>query len=195
MILLFLLLILNSCKLGNYYVNDITKKSTPGKVLLKIKSYQQTTEYTCGPSAVLTLLRYFGKDGDEMSISKEMGTSSKVGTTPQQMTDWLNNNGFRASWNTEGSLEILRVNLKNKIPTLVEWSDWGGHWVLVIGYDTRNTDSPCDDIIIFADPYDRHDDNNDGITWFNATRFYYMWYDSLLFEKVMKRIYLTAIPS
>jgi hypothetical protein len=124
-----------------------------------------------------------------------MGTSSKIGTTPQQMTTWLNNNGFNASWNTEGSLEMIRANLKNKIPTLVEWSDWGGHWVLVIGYDTRNTDGPDDDIIIFADPYDQHDDNNDGITWFNAMRFYYMWYDALLFGKVMKRIYIKALPS
>ncbi len=50
-------------------------------------------------------------------------------------------------------------------------------------------------MVIFADPYDRHDDNKDGMDWFNAQRFYYMWYDALLFDKVMKQIYITATPS
>ena len=175
---------------SKYYVLSVKGDPSPGKTLLNVNSYQQTTEYTCGPAAVVTLLRYFGKDGDEMTIAAEMGTSSTTGTTPEQMTTWLNNHSFTASWHQEGTLEILRENLQNNIPTLVEWSDWGGHWVLVIGYDTRNTADPMDDVIIFADPYDRHDDNKDGMTWFNAQRFYYMWYDALLFGKVMKRIYI-----
>ena len=140
-------------------------------------------------------MKYYGKSGDEMTIAKEMGTSTTTGTTPEQMTVWMNAHGFKASWHTEGTLEMLRENLKNNIPVLVEWSDWGGHWVLVMGYDTRNTEDLMDDVIIFADPYDHHDDNKDGMTWFNAQRFYYMWYDALLFGKVMKRIYITATPA
>jgi len=181
-------------KSSNYYVLTIPQNPSPGLTLLNVRSYQQTTEYTCGPSAVLSLLRFFGKDGDEMTIAEEMGTSTTTGTTPEQMANWLNNHAFNASWHEEGTLELLRRNLKNKIPTLVEWSDWGGHWVLVMGYDTRNTPDPMDDVIIFADPYDRHDDTMDGFTWFNAERFYYMWYDALLFGRVMKKIYIDAIP-
>ncbi|HRY34218.1 MAG TPA: C39 family peptidase [Bacteroidales bacterium] len=180
---------------SDYYVLDITSnKPGPGLVFLKTSSYQQTTEYTCGPSAVITLLRHFDKSGDEMTIAGEMGTSSTCGTTPAQMSNWLNSHGFKASWHVNGSLDSLVGNLKKNIPTLVEWSDWGGHWVLVTGYDTRSTPSTSDDVIIFADPYDRHDDNMDGFTWFNAERFYYMWYDALLFGSVMKRIYITAVP-
>jgi len=53
----------------------------------------------------------------------------------------------------------------------------------VIGYDTRNTDDLMDDVIIFADPYDRHDDHQDGFNMvLMAQRFYYMWYDALLSE-------------
>ena len=77
----------------------------------------------------------------------------------------------------------------------MEWSDWGGHWVLVVGYDTRTTESISDDVIIFADPYDYHDDNQDGLTWFNAERFLYMWYDELLFDSLMTRVYVEAVPS
>ena len=180
---------------NEYYVfdirNDITRE---GFTLLDVNSFQQTTDYSCGPSAVLTLLRYYGKDGDEMTIAKEMGTSSSCGTRPEQITAWLNLHGLKASWYENGNLDTLRNNLSKRIPTLVEWCDWGGHWVLVVGYDTRNTESISDDVIIFADPYDRHDDKMDGLTSFNAERFYYMWYDALLFGKVMKRITISLKP-
>jgi len=180
---------------GDFYVTDITK-GTPrqGFTLLDVDSYQQTTEYSCGPSAVVTLLDYFGKQGDEMTIVEEMGTSTTNGTTPQQMANWLDAHGFDVSWHENGNLDTLTNNLKKQIPTIVEWSDWGGHWVLVVGYDTRNTETIWDDVIIFADPYDRHDDNMDGLTWFNAGRFYYMWYDALLFGTVMRQVYITATP-
>lgn len=181
---------------SRYYVLDIRQGlPRPGLTLLTVDSYQQTTEYTCGPASVITLLRYFGRNGDEMQIAKEMGTSTTTGTTPEQMTDWLNKNGFQAAWSEEGSLEMILENLEKQVPVLVEWSDWGGHWVVAIGYDTRNTANLMDDVIIFADPYDHHDDNPDGLDWFNAQRFYYMWYDALLFGKVMKRIYILATPS
>ena len=51
-----------------------------------------------------------------------------------------------------------------------------------------------DDLIIFADPYDYHNYNPVGITWFNAQHFYYMGYDALLFGSVMKRVYVSAKP-
>ncbi|HQQ12822.1 MAG TPA: C39 family peptidase, partial [Bacteroidales bacterium] len=153
-----------------------------------------TTDYSCGPSSVVTLLGYYGRTADEMQIASEMGTSTSCGTNPQQMADWLSVNGFDASWHENGTLEMLRASLEDKAPVLVEWSDWGGHWVLVVGYDTRNTETMADDVIIFADPYDRHDDNMDGLTWFNAERFFYMWYDALLFDRVMRRVYVRARP-
>lgn len=180
---------------SDYYVLDIINgQSRPGLTLLNVESFQQTTEYTCGPAAVVSLLGFYGRSGDEMAIAGEMGTSNMVGTNPEQMATWLSNHGFEASWHEYGELDTLTNRLKRNIPTLIEWSDWGGHWVLVIGYDTRETEDIWDDVIIFADPYDRHDDNPDGYSWFNAGRFYYMWYDALLFGSVMKRVYITATP-
>ncbi|MFH0761942.1 MAG: C39 family peptidase [Bacteroidota bacterium] len=183
-------------KQGDYYGSGMIQNQTvPGRILLKVDSYQQTTDSTCGPSAILTLLRYYGGTGNEMAIAAEMGTSATHGTTPDQMANWLNSHGFNASWHENGTLDTLRNNLGKKVPTLVEWSDWGGHWVLVVGYDTRNTAAPDDDVILFADPYDRHDDNPDGTDWFNAGRFYYMWYDARLFGRMMTRIYIDAEPT
>lgn len=180
---------------SRYYVRNIDPFIVrPGFTMINLPAFQQTTEYTCGPAAVVTLLSYYGQTVDEMQLAEEMQTSSTTGTTPENMAEWLENNGFAVEWGENGSLEMIRENLAKDIPTLIEWSDWGGHWVLAIGYDTRNTDDLMDDVIIFADPYDRHDDLKDGIDWFNAQRFYYMWYDALLFGRVMRGVYIKAQP-
>jgi hypothetical protein len=202
-VLAFLCVFLTGCQEINkncpaknqYYIQNVKRyKPSLGLTLLDIKSYQQTTEYTCGPSSVLTVLHYYKREGNEMKIAAEMGTDTTTGTTPEQMIDWLNKNGFKASWHEHGTLDTLRNNLSKNKPTIVEWIDWGGHWVVVVGYDTRNTENPMDDVIIFADPYDRHDDNPDGFTWFNAERFYYMWFGELLTGRLMKNIYVDCEP-
>jgi len=185
----------NNPETNDYYVLNVKPdKPVEGLTFLDVDSFQQTTEYTCGPAAVVSLLNFYGRNGDEMTIAAEMGTNSTTGTNPDQMTSWLNNNGFQANWQQNGTLEMLRANLANNIPTLVEWIDWGGHWVLVIGYDVRDPEDIMDDVIIFADPYDHHDDNPDGITWFNAQRFYYMWFDALYFGSLSWRVYVEAVP-
>ncbi|MFC2164820.1 C39 family peptidase [Acidobacteriota bacterium] len=169
-------------------------KSSESLTLLDLRAYQQTTPYTCGPCSVLTLMSYYGHKGDEMEIAEEMGTSKKKGTNPKQMVTWLKNNGYDVKWGEHGSVDKLKENLKKKIPTIVEWIDWGGHWVVCVGYDDRGTKNKRDDVIIFADPADSHDDNKDGITYFNATRFNYMWFDAFLFERPMNKVYITAVP-
>jgi len=105
---------------------------------------------------------------------------------------WLEANGFDVVWGEGGTLELLRNNLARGIPTLVEWIDWGSHWVVVIEYDTRGTDSPRDDLIVFADPSDAHDGQKDGLTEFNAACFQAMWFDAFLFDLAMHRLYITA---
>jgi ABC-type bacteriocin/lantibiotic exporter with double-glycine peptidase domain len=159
-----------------------------------MKAFQQTKDYTCGPAVVLSLLRFYGRNGEEMTLAKAMNTNDKIGTTPENMARWLQNNGFIVNWGEHGNLKMIQENLSKNIPTLIEWSDWGGHWAIAVGYDTRNTPSIDDDVIIFADPSDIHDDIPDGVTWFNAQRFDHMWYDALLFGKLMEKVFITAIP-
>ncbi|MDD4653737.1 MAG: hypothetical protein PHQ34_16060, partial [Methanothrix sp.] len=72
-----------------------------------LRSYQQTTDYTCGPAVLLSLAGFYGfpdfeQDAQtEMRIAGELGTrdlnSSLPGTKPQEMVDWLLRNGFNAS--------------------------------------------------------------------------------------------------
>lgn len=80
-------------------------------------------------------------------------------------------------------LKFLKDNVAAGMPTLVECLDWGGHWLVVIGYDDMGTsdfnskDDIRDDVIIMADPGDKTDHNWNGYYIFPAARFLYEWYD------------------
>jgi hypothetical protein len=174
-----------------------------------LRSYQQTTDYTCGPAVLLSLAGFYGfpdfeQDAQtEMRIAGELGTrdlnSSLPGTKPQEMVDWLVRNGFNASLEFEdrgdgSALRRLQDNIRQGIPTLVEWIDLSGHWAIAVGYDYRNVSDPWDDVLILADPYDRYDDYCDGYSFVNANRFYWMWFDALYFGNTTWRTMITALP-
>lgn len=163
-------------------------------VLLPLRAHQQTTSYTCGPATLLTLLHYYGREEDEMRIAEEAKCSKEKGTTPQNMVAWLKSHGFDVMWGEKGTLQMLRRNLAEGIPTIVEWIDWGGHWVTVVGYDTRGTETTRDDVIYFADPADGVDGTRDGLTSFAAQRFDAMWFDAFLFDRPMFKVYIIALP-
>ncbi len=75
------------------------------------------------------------------------------------------------------------------------WADWGGHWMVVAGYDTMGTETEVDDVIIFADPYDMTDHNQDGYYQFPASRFYALWFVPHWYpDKDAVRPWLTASP-
>ena len=71
-------------------------------------SYQQTTEYTCGPAAALTLLYWHGnKDYDELSLSKEMKTRPyPYGTNVKDMVSFFEKIG----WTVESSLKADKIS-------------------------------------------------------------------------------------
>jgi hypothetical protein len=178
-----------------------------------LNGYQQTTEYTCGPAALLAVAKYYKRPGiqadaaTEMRIAREVGTrdpdalkpGEKPGTTPPEMVVWLEKNGFTAQLEFENkgdgsALKKLRDNIRRGVPTIVEWIDLAGHWVVAVGYDDRNNTNPQDDVLVFADPYDRYDDYPDGYTFVNAERFYWMWFDARYFGQETWRTMITVTP-
>jgi hypothetical protein len=71
--------------------------STDSRIILKnYPTYQQTTEYTCGPAAALTVLRYFDNNFyDEMKLAKEMKTQGyPIGTNPANMVKFFEKIGW-----------------------------------------------------------------------------------------------------
>jgi len=179
-------------------------KSDSNLTVISLKSYrQQVTNYSCGAVAAMTVMSYYGlpvsnTDADEVRVAHEMNgnVSEATGINPEQMTQWFRRNGMNATWGTGGSRKMLLENLKNGVPTIVEWMDWGGHWVVVTGYDTRGTDTVWDDVIIFADSVDSHDDRVDGVTYFNYGEFDAQWFDAHYFPVNMQdRAWVVAMPA
>lgn len=165
--------------------------SSKGRIVLPhYQTYQQTTEYTCGPAAALTVLYHYGNhDYDEMSLAKEMKTQGyPIGTNPRNMVNFFKKIG----WQVESSLdsptfadydafrEFLWKNLRQGTPVMVENVEWGGHWRVIIGYDTMGTESPLDDVLMMADPYDTCDHCQDGYTVSNGEKFFSMWFDHFM---------------
>lgn len=89
----------------------------------------------------------------------------------------------------------LRESLRRGIPIMVENVAWGGHWRVIIGYDTMGTETTLDDVLIMADPYDTCDHKQDGYVVNNGEKFYSMWFDhSMLPEDQREQPWIAAHP-
>ncbi|MBQ2140997.1 MAG: C39 family peptidase [Acidaminococcaceae bacterium] len=190
---------------------DVYNMKSGGTLILleKYKTYQQHTDYTCGPAAALTVVQYFlGNAPDsEMEMAKIMGTHSAgmkdPGTNTRGMSRYFEQKGWKVKnalkdgspETYEKFLDFVDSNLKQGIPLMVENVDWGGHWRVIIGHDTLGDREGMNDVLILADPYDTTDHAQDGYNIISASRFYYMWFDAHLFrDKEKRRQWLTAVP-
>ena len=154
-------------------------------ILTHFETYQQTTEYTCGAACALMVLNWFGaKKYHEMAVGRLIESKPEVGSTVTNIADFFDLIG----WNVEHhaskdlrfdsveSLEASVVDMIDRgIPIMVDWVDWAGHWQVIIGIDTCGSDTPYDDVLIFADPYDVTDHFQDGYYIFPLSRFFGMW--------------------
>jgi|GEM_PF-6348305 len=168
---------------------------------LNLHSFQQQlSDYTCGSAAIMTILSYYHYpvmygNKDEFRIANELGTSPEYGTTPEMIIRYFKKLGWAVYWGNNGTIPLLREQINDSRPILVAWIDWGGHWTVVTGYDDRGTSDMSDDVLIFADSADRHDDRADGVTYFNARRFESMWFCVFPDHSLdNQRVWITPIP-
>jgi len=162
-------------------------------ILSRYATYQQTTEESCGPAAALTVLHYLGDTSStEASLYKGMKTRPyPVGTNPKDMVAFLRSQGWRVRTSLESKpfetyetfQRFVLQKLQAGLPIMVENVEWGGHWRVIIGYDTMGTASSLDDVLILADPYDTCDHKQDGYVVANGEKFYSMWFDHYMLPK------------
>lgn len=162
-------------------------------ILSHFETYQQTTEFTCGAACALMVLNWYGaKKYHELAVSQLIESHPTKGSTVENIADFFDLIG----WNVEhhastelkfDSLESFESSVINYIdrgiPIMVDWVDWAGHWQVIIGIDTCGSDTPYDDVLIFADPYDITDHYQDGYYIFPLSRFYGMWREGPCAEK------------
>jgi hypothetical protein len=180
-----LILLLISCGEKNkssYYQSldfYLMRSSRTLTLLEKFPTYQQTTGVTCGSSCALMTLNYFGRsDGyDEMTLKALRGTSQDTTYLRHLLTIFDEVGGFSYTSTFDYTPDeitpalLLRL-LREGIPVIIGTSEWGGHWQIMIGYDTMGTDATADDVLILADPYDRTDHTEDGYIVYPFENFY-----------------------
>ena len=183
---------------SRYYIINDFYHSEPGNGLHIIPffaTYQQTTEYTCGCASALMVMNHFGDHSyNELQIAEAAETDEHRGTSVEGLTKFFTENGYEVDSHADTSFRFdaisdaeayLLEKIDSGIPVMVSWEDWRGHWMVIIGLDTMNTESPYDDVLIMADPYDVTDHYQDGYYTYPFGRFFDMWREGPCVEKAI----------
>lgn len=173
---------------SKYYIsNDYYSWSSQGTlhILSHFETYQQTTEYTCGAACALMVLNWFdAKRYHEKLLEQLIESKPGQGSTVENIADFFDLIGWNVERHAAQDLQFRSIEdferflvdyIDMGIPIMVDWVDWAGHWQVIIGIDTCGSDTPYDDVLIFADPYDVTNHNQDGYYIFPLARFYSMW--------------------
>ena len=181
-------------------------------ILPHFQTMQQTSEWSCGVVSALLVLNYYDQLGEQ--TERTLAEMRSNGLTPEatdmesMITIFEQTGGFKLESSLDYPadqlaeafpLERFETLLKAGTPVMVAWNDWGGHWQVVIGYDTLGTETTQDDVLIVADPYDTTDHNQDGYTVYGAERFYYNWtmydfFEGQGIENQRDLMFLIAVP-
>ena len=127
-----------------------------------LKQTRQTTEYSCGASALQAVMSYWGKDVDEEDLMRLLGTTPEEGTYPEEMVRVARSQGFEAELKDHLTLEDVERATARGEPVIVLGQVWrsqkpvdapmteewdSGHWFIVLSVDK--------DYVYFEDPYVR----------------------------------------
>ena len=154
-------------------------------ILPHFKTIQQSSEWSCGVTSALMTLEWYGLRGDytEETLAQLRPNGLTPGATSlsQLIAIFDGVGGFDCYSAIDAgedvydifTFDFIQETLAAGNPILIGWNDWGGHWQVIIGYDTLGTETTQDDVIIVADPYDTTDHNQDGYGVYSAERFLY----------------------
>ncbi len=191
-----------------YTINDYYNMTSGDglHILSNFRTYQQTTEYSCGCASALMVLNYYGNhDYNELEICRLAGTDVTKGTSVEGLTDFFDSLGWGTIYHADtdhrfSSIEecetFFITTLDSGTPIMVDWEDWAGHWQVLIGLDTCDTADPYDDVLIMADPYDVTDHYQDGYYIVPLGRFFDMWREGPCTQKTDPYLqpYIVAAP-
>lgn len=182
-----------------YYQHDFYNLENDEEltILTNFKTRQWTIEFACGPNAMLMIMNYFNDfSKTEQDIFKEVHCKQPGGTDIKDIVAFFKKHHYLIETSIDqkpGELifktmdefkKFVINNLKKGYPILVESVYYGGHYQVIIGYDSRTeNDGYLNDILIFADSSDETDDYIDGYHYFSAFKFYTMWFDHKFFEE------------
>jgi predicted double-glycine peptidase len=121
---------------------------------------RQSTEYSCGASALQAVLSYWGKDVDENDLMELLRTTPETGTYPEDIVRTAQELGFEADVKENLTLDDLEKSTRKGNPVIVlgqawrsrdesanavaeDWED--GHYIVILAVDKE--------YVYFEDPY------------------------------------------
>lgn len=143
----------------------ITRGSGANK--LRVRLVKQENNYYCGPATAKMVLNYVvSKNYSQSSLARDMNTTSSNGTYVYELCDRLNqdinNNQYQyvGTWESNFSNSLVySINQDRPVPCQVRASSlpeygsgWGGHWVLVTGYQWGSSGSSSASNVYYNDP-------------------------------------------
>lgn len=173
-------------------------------ILKNYETIQQSTEWTCGCTSAVMVLEHFNKNkGKETDLSlSHLRQNGEAGATflsgMEQIFAKMNGiNDDNWVWFTRNDLSnpsgeesyiggyclqagsadkgLIPYLIKEGIPVMIGWDEWGGHWQTIIGYDDMDTPQTQDDVLVLADSYDTTDHDQDGYYLESFERLVYGW--------------------
>ena len=128
---------------------------------------QQETGYSCGPSAMRSIIDYFNILLNVLSQTKiklilpsekelceQLCTNAEVGTEIKDMKKWYIDHDYLVATaeSTQGAIEMLRHYIDMGIPVLVNNNEMGGHYVVVTGIHEREIGDQSFDQVEIVNP-------------------------------------------
>ena len=162
----------------------------PKKFRLNLKSYQQTTEYSCGAACTKTILESYGIVVPEAYIMRRAHTSNKHGTYPKDIVKEFKEFDLNAEIREDSDFEHVQRAMLEGHKAMAMWSDWGGHFVCFDGWELSEEDDWKKDLVILADPYDRLSMSQDGFNKVNLYRFISMWVDWQYEKEIVRKLWI-----
>lgn len=127
--------------------------------LLRLPDVRQSTDYSCGPSALQSVLMYYGEEHGEVDLMELCQADPEQGTPPARLAEAARSLGFQAEIRQNMTLEDLKAATDQGIPVMIAAQAWrnedqletpwnqiwdSGHWMVVAGMDQ--------DKVYFEDP-------------------------------------------
>lgn len=116
--------------------------------MIDVPFFRQDTGYSCGPSVVQMVLRFYGKVVSEEDLIKILDTKKSTGTKHGPIIDTISENGLYVYVNSDSTTDELRYLVSLGHPTIVHFvepSSDEGHYAVAIDVG--------DEHIILNDPW------------------------------------------
>lgn len=124
--------------------------------LIRLPLTRQARSFTCGVSALQSVLAYYGEEIREDDLAKKLKSNYSEGTAYRNIAKYAESRGFHVDIHKDMTLADLKGIIDRKLPVIVLLQAWAGrpidyrdawtegHYVVATGYDTKN--------IYFMDP-------------------------------------------